>query len=104
MQNEAVPLTRSSKSVSYEVKVGLTVRAVRNFFGLSQTELAQLTGVSRPTLSILEKGNTGRHANSETLEKLLDYFRSVGVSIAFDGNELVYTFSEEAVRRASGKS
>jgi len=89
--------------ISYEVKVGLTVRALRNFFGMSQTELASQCGVSRPTLSFLEKGATDRHANIDTLEKLIRYFSSLGVEIELGGDGLTYRCTESAILRATNK-
>jgi transcriptional regulator with XRE-family HTH domain len=101
MQNESSIENDAFTPISYEVKVGLTVRALRNFFGMSQSDLAELCGVSRPTLSSLEKGNTVRHANAETLEKLLKFFRGLGVVIQIADDEITYTFSKEAVDLAA---
>jgi transcriptional regulator with XRE-family HTH domain len=103
MQNDALSKGAATPVVSYEKKVALTVRALRNFFGMSQSDLASLSGVSRPTLSSLEKGSSSRHANAETLEKLIGFFASLGVTINITSTDLSYQFSEEAVKAASDK-
>lgn len=101
MQNESSIENGAFTPISYEVKVGLTVRSLRNFFGMSQSDLAALCGVSRPTLSSLEKGNTSRHANAETLEKLIKFFRGLGVAVQIKDEEISYTFNQEAISIAA---
>jgi len=100
MQNELSSDFDSLTTISYEMKVGLTLRALRNFFAMSQTDLASLCGVSRPTLSSLERGTAVRHSNAETLEKVVRFFISLGVEIELDGSCIRYRFSEAAVRLA----
>jgi len=102
MQNELSSLTDTNSAVSYEMKVGLTLRALRNFFGMSQSDLASLCGVSRPTLSSLEKGTATRHANAETLEKVVRFFTSLGVEIELQGNSVTYKFNDHAIKLALG--
>ena len=46
------PFRRAKKTV--EVSVGESVRIVREFQGLSQNQLAQLTGISQSTISGIE--------------------------------------------------
>jgi predicted transcriptional regulator len=44
------------------------IRAWREYFGLTQQELALRTGMSQPTLALLEKGDT--EPRTATLKKL----------------------------------
>lgn len=56
------------KPVNFSEKI----RELRELFRLTQEELAQELGVSRPTLTNLEKGNQG--LTVEMLIKIADYF------------------------------
>lgn len=86
-------------NIFYGFKVGVSIRALRNFFNLSQSELALEAGISRPTISKLEKCHSTSQS-VETLETLLDYFRGKGVIINIVGDEIELLFSEQAVENA----
>lgn len=40
-----------------DVRIGATIRALRDAYGLSGTELARLIGVSAPLISLIESGD-----------------------------------------------
>lgn len=65
---------------------GETMRKWREKRGLSQLELAELSGISQVTISALEKGrNSG--GNLDTIELLAD---ALGLSIdAYVGHEVI---------------
>lgn len=86
-------------NIFYGFKVGVSIRALRNFFNLSQTDLANEAGISRPTISKLEKC-IYTNQSVETLETLLNYFRSKGVKINIIDDEIELFFSEEALDKA----
>jgi len=86
--------------ITYEMKVGLTVRAMRNYFGMSQTQLAELCDVVRPTISSLERGGANRHANANTLEKVIRVFEQLGVEVELDGKGMNFIVSELGVYKA----
>ena len=78
-------------NIFYGFKVGVTIRALRNFFNLSQSDLANEAGISRPTISKLEKC-IYTNQSVETLETLLNYFRSKGVKINIIDDEIELFF------------
>jgi DNA-binding XRE family transcriptional regulator len=60
-------LSLSSKYIS--MNIGQLVQEKRNQSGITQVELAQLVGVSRRTIQLIEQKNTGR---LEILSRCLD--------------------------------
>ena len=75
--------------LSYEQKVALLTRALRNLFGITQTDMAQLSGTSRPTISRLEKLSGERLTRLDTLERILAVFQARGVEVIFEGDDIV---------------
>jgi len=94
----------TSTAVPYTVKIGLLTKALRNLFGLSQSELAELSGLSRPTISRLEKLGGDRSIKSDTLEQLLAVFRDKGVQIDMNADEIVLRLPNGSLITAAGKS
>jgi transcriptional regulator with XRE-family HTH domain len=62
----------------------MVIRSLRVFFRMSQNELATLSRVSRPTIDRIESLRGIDRARQITLEKLLDVFRDLGVSVQID--------------------
>jgi len=91
-------------ALPYTVKVGLLTKALRNLFGLSQSELAELSGLSRPTISRLEKLGVDRSIKSDTLEQLLLVFREKGVQIDMNADEIVLRLPNSSLLAATGES
>ncbi len=100
MQNVKSMSDETNTRISHIQKVGLTIRALRNLLGLSQSEMAKLAMVSRPTISILEKGDILTNANVDTLEKLLSVFKDMGVAIQINEDSMTYSISKEAMDHA----
>ena len=55
------------------VRVGATIRALREAHGLSGTELARAIGVSGPLISLIESGD--RRATMANCQAIADVFR-----------------------------
>lgn len=64
--------------------LSLMIRAGRRAIGLSQRELADLSGVSRATIFRMERGKS---ISMKTLEKLKDGLAAKGVEIATEVDE-----------------
>lgn len=62
-------------------------RAARAWLGMSQDELAQLSGVSRRTIAWFEGGERVPHAR--TLRDLVGAFKKRGIEPVFDENRPV---------------
>jgi|AntRauTorckE5430_2_1112549.scaffolds.fasta_scaffold16558_2 transcriptional regulator with XRE-family HTH domain len=86
--------------VSYEQKIALLTRALRNLFGITQADLATLSNTSRPTISRLEKLSGDRLARLDTLERILGVFRERGVEVTFDGEDIVLRLTHDTLRTA----
>ncbi len=93
--------TSQAKSVrvSNSVKMAVLVRALRNAFGMSQGYLAQVAGLSRPTLNRIETMDK-RSPRADTLEDLLHVFRSMGVEITLYDEEINIRFTQPALLAA----
>lgn len=86
--------------ISYAAKVATLTKALRNMFGMSQTDLAEATGLSRPTISRLEKLSEPIKTKSETLEQLLDAFRRLGVEVEINEHDVVVRIPNAAMAKA----
>lgn len=86
--------------LSYEQKVALLTRALRNLFGMNQAGMAMLSETSRPTISRLEKLSGERLARLDTLDRILAVFREKGVEVTFEGKDIVLRLDEETLQAA----
>ena len=57
------------------------IKKLRSEMGLTQEELAKMTGVSRPALSLIENGETT--PNGDTIEKLVKALKKDASAIFF---------------------
>lgn len=87
-----------SMRISQSTKNAVLVRALRNAFNLSQSDLAQAASTSRPTVNRIE--SLDQNARLDTIESLLEVFRSVGVRIEQSEDELILRFPNSALKRA----
>jgi transcriptional regulator with XRE-family HTH domain len=79
-----MPTTPPRPTLKVAYQIAILVKSLRTFFRLSQTDLAKLSRVSRPTLDRIESLRGIERARQDTLEQLLDAFRDLGVSITVD--------------------
>ena len=77
-----VPQTMPTLDTAYQAAI--LIKSLRTFFRMSQTELAKLSRVSRPTIDRIESLRGIEQARPETLEQLLDVFRMLGVVLDMD--------------------
>lgn len=89
------PLTQDQKEMAF-----LLVKAMRGIFGLSQSDLARLSGVSRPTISRLETGND-TVVKPETLFHLTRVAIHLGLDVGSDKNGLVFNLSIKGIDRST---
>lgn len=100
IQNEQInseglpPLTQTERTA-------LVVRSLRNLFGMSQNELASAAGVSRPTISRLEKLEGEASIRSATLDNLMAVFAERGVEVHFAPRGVRIELSEAAMSAAA---
>jgi transcriptional regulator with XRE-family HTH domain len=86
--------------IPYVVKVATMTKALRNLYGMSQTELAKASGLSRPTISKLEKLSGELNTRSDTLEQLLNVFRELGVEIDINTDDVILRIPNDALAKA----
>jgi len=84
--------------VNQSTKNAVIVRALRTAFNLSQSDLAQVAKTSRPTVNRIE--SLDQNARLETIESILEVFRSTGVRIEQTDDEVVLRFPNRALKRA----
>jgi transcriptional regulator with XRE-family HTH domain len=85
----------------YKTRMALLVRGLRNFFGLTQNELAEISHVSRPTLSRMEKLEDPDKKRLETIDQVLMSFADMGVNVDFIGDSRIQlTFEPQAFEEA----
>ncbi|MFI3194424.1 MAG: helix-turn-helix transcriptional regulator [Methylococcaceae bacterium] len=96
----------SSESQSKEVritsavKMAVLVRALRNAFVMSQSYLASVSGISRPTLNRIESMDK-RSPRSETLDDVLQVFRDRGAEITVGDEDINIRFTKNALLYAA---
>ena len=91
---------------SYAEQVSVIVRTLRAFFSMSQTDLAQASGISRPTINRVETQRDVENIRTGTLEALFAVFRRLGVQLELSGQGLVLALPLDSVMAAieAGKS
>ena len=67
------------------VRIGATIAALRDAYGLTQTELARMIGVSGPLISLIESGD--RRATMANCRAIAEAFRIPLAAITVKGYE-----------------
>lgn len=96
IQNEVSSAESIYRSTHAE-RAGLVIRSLRNFFGMSQGELAEVSGVSRPTISRLEKLEAGTSLRATTLDQIIQVFADRGVRVHFLHNDVKIELPDAAI-------
>ena len=86
--------------VNQAVKTAVILRALRNAFGFSQTELAALAKCSRPTINRIESLDKAS-PRLDTVDELLQVFRDRGVEIQIGDEDVVIRFTKGALQSAA---
>lgn len=86
--------------VAMPLKLAVSVRALRHSFNMSQTELADLAGCSRPTINRIESIDKAS-PRTDTIERLMQVFRDRGVEIQISDGEVVIRFTGHAIQTAT---
>lgn len=87
--------------LSQTERTALIIRSLRNLFGMSQGELAKAAGVSRPTISRLEKLEAGSSIRTATLDSLVRVFSDKGVEVHFLHNDVRIELAESCLVSAA---
>ena len=74
---------------SYTEQVSVVLRMLRALFGMSQSDLAKASEVSRPTINRVETLRDVEKVRTGTLEALLAVFRQLGVQLELKEEGLV---------------
>jgi transcriptional regulator with XRE-family HTH domain len=67
---------------------------------MSQTELADLAGCSRPTINRIESIDKAS-PRTDTIERLMQVFRDRGVEIQISDGEVMIRFTGQAIQAAT---
>ena len=86
--------------VAMPLKLAVAVRALRHSFNMSQTELADLAGCSRPTINRIESIDKAS-PRTDTIERLMQVFRDRGVEIQISDGEVMIRFTGQAIQAAT---
>jgi len=86
--------------VAMPLKLAVAVRALRHSFSMSQTELADLAGCSRPTINRIESIDKAS-PRTDTIERLMQVFRDRGVEIQISDGEVMIRFTGQAIQTAT---
>lgn len=86
--------------VAMPLKLAVAVRALRHSFNMSQTELADLAGCSRPTINRIESIDKAS-PRTDTIERLMQVFRDRGVEIQITDGEVMIRFTGQAIQTAT---
>jgi DNA-binding XRE family transcriptional regulator len=85
--------------VAMPLKLAVAVRALRNAFAMSQTDLAHLAECSRPTINRIESVDRAS-PRTDTVERLLQVFRDRGVEIQIKDTEVLIRWTPAALQAA----
>ena len=86
--------------ITQAVKIAVTLRALRNAFGMSQNDLAELAKCSRPTINRIESLDKAS-PRSDTVDELLQVFRDRGVEIQVGDEDVTIRFTKDALTKAT---
>lgn len=86
--------------ITQAVKIAVTLRALRNAFGMSQNDLAAMADCSRPTINRIESLDKAS-PRSDTVDELLQVFRDRGVEIQVGDEDVTIRFTKEALTKAT---
>ena len=95
--SDATHLTFQSKKSDQSIKNAVTLRALRNAFGMSQGDLAILAGCSRPTINRIES-LSNRPIHSETADAAFQVFRELGVEIETSYEDVTIRFTKVSLK------
>ncbi len=84
---------------TFSEQLAILVKAVRTAMGWSQTEFAQLTGVSRPTLQRLEQKDPTA-LRSDSVDKILNTLHAHGIRYELMPGQLSVHFDQQALNKA----
>lgn len=85
--------------IKQALKVAVLVKALRNAFNLSQDNLADKTGCSRPTINRMETVGEAS-PRTDTVDDVLRYFSEQGVEVQVSDEEVVIRFTKTALLNA----
>jgi transcriptional regulator with XRE-family HTH domain len=100
--NQEKDIVNTSTRVTHAVKIAVLLRALRNAFGLSQSELAQQAKCSRPTINRIETLDKAS-PRSDIVDDLLQVFRDNGAEIQLGDEEVSIRFTKDALLNATVK-
>jgi transcriptional regulator with XRE-family HTH domain len=89
--------------VAVPLKLAVAVRALRHAFDMSQTELADLAGCSRPTINRIESIDKAS-PRTDTIERLMQVFRDRGVEVQITDSEVLIRFTGNSIYAATGNT
>lgn len=86
--------------IAMPLKLAVAIRALRHSFNMSQTELADLAGCSRPTINRIESIDKAS-PRTDTIERLMQVFRDRGVEIQISDGEVMIRFTGQSIQTAT---
>jgi len=86
--------------ITSAVKMAVLVRALRNAFLMSQSDLAAKSGTSRPTLNRIETMDS-RSTRADTLDDVLQVFRDRGAEITVGDEDVNIRLTKTALKYAA---
>jgi transcriptional regulator with XRE-family HTH domain len=101
--NYDLPPVNTSGYIAMPLKLAVVVRALRHSFNMSQTELADLAGCSRPTINRIESIDKAS-PRTDTIERLIQVFRDRGVDVQIGDAEIVLRFSGPSIHSATSNA
>jgi len=88
--------------VTYDVKLCVLIRAMRNAMNLNQGELALAAGCSRPTINRIERLDKAS-PRSNTIDDIFHIFRAMGIEIHICDEDVSIKFSKKSLLNAEEK-
>jgi transcriptional regulator with XRE-family HTH domain len=80
--------------VSYNIKLAVLIRALRNAAGMNQGELCKAANCSRPTVNRIESFHKSSPTGN-TIDDILYVFRQMGVEIQMHDDQMTITFNKD---------
>ena len=88
--------------INYSVKIAVIIRALRNALSLSQNELADAAGCSRPTVNRIEVMDKAS-PRGNTIDNIFHVFREMGAEIQIGDDEIHIKFTRNMLICAEGR-
>ena len=92
-----IPVANEHDDIFYMVQMAILIRAVRSAGGWNQADMAEMSGVSKPTLQRFEQFDVSTRIG--TIGKLIKIVKDAGVQFEIHQDRLAIVFPDKFIEK-----